>query len=67
MAVSYIKLWHILLDQNMKKKELAEKAGITQYTMKKLNKNESVGTDTIGKICGVLGCTADDIMEFKPD
>lgn len=67
MAVSYIKLWHILLDRNMKKKELAEKAGITQYTMKKLNKNESVGTDTMGKICGVLGCTADDIMEFRPD
>lgn len=67
MAVSYKKLWHILLDRNMKKKELAELAGITQYAMKKLNKNESVGTDTIGKICGVLGCTADDIMEFRPD
>lgn len=67
MAVSYMKLWHILLDRNMKKKELAEKAGITQYTMKKLNKNKSVGTETIGKICCVLGCTADDIMEFRQD
>jgi DNA-binding Xre family transcriptional regulator len=65
MTVSYKKLWRILLDKNMKKKELDEKAGITQYTMKKLNKDESVGTDTIGRICGVLGCTADDIMEFK--
>lgn len=67
MAVSYKKLWHMLLDRNMKKKELAEKAGITQYAMKKLNKNESVGTDTIGRICVVLGCTADDIMEFRQD
>lgn len=67
MAVSYKKLWHLLLDRNMKKKELAEKAEITEYTMKKLNRNESVGTDTIGRICGVLGCTADDIMEFSQD
>lgn len=67
MGVSYKKLWHILLDRNMKKKELAEKAGITQYAMKKLNKNESVGTETIGRICGVLDCKADDIMEFHLD
>lgn len=67
MTARNMKLWHLLLDSNMKKKELAEKAGITQYAMKKLNKNESVGTDTIGKICYVLGCTADDIMEFKQD
>lgn len=47
MKVSYQKLWHILLDRNLTKKSLAEKAEITQYTMKKLNKNESVGTDII--------------------
>lgn len=65
MAVSYRKLWHILLDRNIKKKELAANAGITQYTMKKLSKNESVGTETIGKICCFLDCTADEIMEFS--
>lgn len=64
MAVNYKRLWHILLDRKMTKKELAERAEITQYTMKKLNKDESVGTDTIARICGVLNCTADDIMEI---
>lgn len=64
MAVSYKRLWHILLDRNMKKKELAELAGITPYTLKKMGRNENVSTEAIGKICGVLGCTADDIMEF---
>ena len=67
MKVSYQKLWHILLDRNLTKKALAEKAEITQYTMKKLNKNESVGTDTIGSICLLLNCTADDIMDFIQD
>ena len=67
MKVSYQKLWHILLDRNLTKKALAEKAEITQYTMKKLNKNESVGTDTIGRICLLLNCTADDIMDFTQE
>lgn len=51
----------------MEKKELAEMAEITQYTMKKLNKNRSISTETIGKIYCVLDCTADDIMEFRQD
>lgn len=67
MAVSYKKLWHILLDRDMKKKDLAAMAGITLYTMKKLSRDEPVTTETIGKICTVLGCKADDIMEFYPD
>lgn len=67
MAISYKKLWHILLDRDMMKKELAEKAGLTPYTMKKLSKNQNVSTEAIGKICQVLNCKADDIMEFTQD
>ena len=67
MAVSYKKLWHILLDRDMKKNQLAKLAGITPYTLKKMGRDENVSTEAIGKICGVLGCTADDIMEFIQD
>lgn len=64
MAVSYKKLWHILLDKNMKKKDLANKAGLTSYAIKKLNRDENVTTEVIGKICHALDCSPDDIMEF---
>lgn len=64
MAVSYKRLWHLLLDKNMKKKELAEKAQLTDYSVRKLNRNENVTTEVIGKICMALDCTPDDIMEF---
>lgn len=64
MSVSYKKLWHILIDRDMKKKDLAEKAGLTAYAIKQLNKNENVTTAVIGKICKALDCTPDDIMEF---
>ena len=67
MAVSYKKLWHLLLDKDMKKKELAEKANLTDYSIRKLNKDENVTTEVIGKICKVLDCTPDDIMEFIDD
>lgn len=67
MSVSYKKLWHILLDRNMKKKDLAAMAGLTPYMMKKLAKDEAVTTEVIGKICTALSCRADDIMEFRPD
>lgn len=67
MAVSYKKLWHILLDRDMKKKDLATLAGLTPYMMKKLTRDEAVTTEVIGKICTSLSCRADDIMEFFPD
>ncbi|MBQ6553471.1 MAG: helix-turn-helix transcriptional regulator [Clostridia bacterium] len=67
MATSYKKLWHILLDRNLKKKDLKEKAQLTQYQIYKLGKGEAVTTDVIGKICNALGVKADDIMEFIPD
>lgn len=67
MEVSYKKLWHILLDRDMKKKDLQEIAGLTGYMMHKLSRDENVTTETIGKICKALHCTMDEIMEFLPD
>lgn len=67
MAVSYKKLWHILLDRDMKKKDLQEAAGLTKYALNKLSRDEDVTTDILGKVCAALNCTTDDIMEFIHD
>ena len=67
MAVTYKKMWHILLDRDMKKKDLQETAGLTKYTMRKLGNDETVTTDTLAKICRALNCTVDDIMEVLPE
>ena len=64
MSVTYTKLWHILIDKGMKKKDLQQAADLTNHTMLKLRNNENITTETIGKICKALGCQADDIMEF---
>ena len=66
MAVSYKKLWHILLDRDMKKKELAELAGLSPYTIKKLGRDEAVSTEVVGKICRALECNLDDVVEYIP-
>ena len=58
MAVSYKRLWKLLIDRDMKKKDLAEKANLSSY---------NVTTDTLVKICTVLNCTFDDIMEMVTD
>lgn len=63
MAVSYKRLWKLLIDRDMKKKELAEKANLSNYTINKLNRGDNVTTETLAKICGVLDCTFDEIME----
>jgi DNA-binding Xre family transcriptional regulator len=67
MAVSYKKLWHILLDKDLKKKDLIELAGITEYNVKKLSRNENVSAEVLGKISKALGCTIDDLVEFSDD
>ena len=67
MAVSYKKLWHIILDRNMKKKELQEAAKLTGYAMNKLGRDEPVTTDVLAKVCRCLNCTPDDIMDILPD
>lgn len=67
MALSYMKLWHLLLDKGMKKKDLAETAGLTDYTMRKLNNNDDVPVSVLAKISQVLGCEFQDIIEITPD
>lgn len=67
MAVSYKKLWHLLIDRNMKKKDLQEVAQLTSHAMRKLAKDEAVTTDTLAKICRNLGCSVDEIMEVLPE
>jgi hypothetical protein len=67
MKANYKRLWHILLDRDMKKKELAQIAGVSTYTINKLNKNDNVTVGVLGKICKALDCTLDDIMEFEED
>lgn len=64
MAVSYKKLWHILVDRNMKKKDLEEAAGITHYQMYKLANDKDITTDVIGAICTALEAEPNDIMDF---
>ena len=66
MAITYRKLFHLLLDRNIKKGELQEKAGITASIMARLAKNETVKSDTLGKICDALQCQPGDIMENVP-
>lgn len=65
MAVSYKKLWKLLIDKNMKKKDLQAAADLTQHAMRKLSKDETVTTDTLAKICRCLDCKVDDIMEVN--
>ena len=65
MSASYKKLFKLLIDREMKIKELAEKAGVSQATLAKMKKDGvSVSTDVLVKICTALNCTVDDIMEI---
>ena len=67
MNISYKRLWHILLDRDLKKKDLAEIAGVSTYTINKLNRNENVTIEVLAKICKALDCTMDDILEVLDD
>lgn len=67
MGASYKKLWHLLIDRGMKKRELCESAGISTSSLAKLGKGENVNTDTLIKICRALDCGIDDIMEILPE
>ena len=67
MAVSYKKLWKMLIDKDMKKKDLCAKAGISSASVTKMGKNGHVTTEVLVKICSALNCTMDDIMEIIPD
>ena len=63
MAISYKRLWKLLIDKDMKKRDLENLSGISHNTINKLNRVENVTTEVLGKICIALGCTMDDIME----
>ena len=67
MAVSYNKLFKLLIDKKMKKKELCVLAGVSASIIGKLGRNEPVSIEMIEKICLALECTADDILEFIPN
>lgn len=65
MAVSYKKLWKLLIDRDMLKKDLCQAAGISHASMAKLGKNENVTTEVLTKICQALNCDIGDIMEIQ--
>ena len=64
MAISYKKLWKLLIDRDMKKKDLRLATGITTTALAKLGKNENVNIEILVKICKVLECDISDIMEI---
>lgn len=64
MAISYKKLWKMLIDRDMKKKDLQKLAGVSAASITKLGKNENVNTEIIEKICLALNCDVGDIMEI---
>lgn len=67
MSVSYNKLWKLLIDKKMKKKELGQAAGISNSLIAKLGKNKNVTVEVLVKICNALDCNIEDIIELVPD
>ena len=67
MAISYNRLWKLLIDNHMIKKDLKEKAELSTATMAKLGKNESVSLDVLVRICKVLNCEIGDVVEIVKD
>ena len=67
MVVSYNKLFKMLIDRKMMKKELCEKADISPSTMSKMGRDEIVSMEVIARICLTLNSTVDDILEIMPD
>lgn len=67
MAASYKRLFKLLIDRDLKKKDLCEMANISTYSIGKMNRGENINTDTLVKICSALSCSIEDIMEIVPD
>lgn len=67
MALSYNKLWKLLIDKNIKKLELRDMANISNNILAKLGKNEPVAMTVLEKICSVLNCNIGDIVDYIPD
>lgn len=66
-TISYKKLWKLLIDRDMKKKDLQKISGVSSTSITKLAKNENVNTEIIQKICTALGCDVSDIMEMTDE
>ena len=64
MEFSYNKLWKLLIDKNMMKKDLMEKTSITSSTIAKMVKNKAVSMEVLGKICIALDCNIGDIVDI---
>ena len=67
MAISYNKLWKLLVDKKMSKADLRKAAGIAPNTMTRLRRDEEVTLTVLQKICFTLGVDIGDIMEFLPE
>lgn len=67
VTVSYKKLWKLLIDRDLKKKDLLAAAGISQSSLSKMGRNENVNTDILVKVCKALKCDIGDIMEVIND
>ena len=63
MKFSYNKLWKLLIDKDMKRKDLQEAAGISSASIAKLGRGDNITTDVLLKICETLNCKLEDIME----
>ena len=64
MAISFKKLWKLLIDRDLKKKDLQQMSGVSAASITKLGRNENVNTEIIEKICLALNCDVSDIMEI---
>ena len=67
MAVSYKKLWKLLIDKDIQKKDLSAKAGVSPATITKMGKSGHVTTEVLVKICSALDCKVEDIIEVIPE
>lgn len=67
MGVSYKRLWKLLIDKDMKKRDLKEAANLSPSLMSSLNQDKSVTVNTLSRICAVLNCRIEDIMEITPE
>lgn len=67
MALTYNKLWKLLIDRNINKTDLRQITGLSQSTIAKLSKGDNVNTEVLNRICSALNCNIEDIVEYKTD
>ena len=67
MAYSYNRLWKLMIDHNMNKTQLRQRAGLSSNVIAKMSKNDSVSMDTLVRICKIFGCEIGDIVEIAPE